>query len=240
MAVIGYVRVSSVKQVDEGASLDAQRESIRTYCKLHGLHLVDIVADEGISAKDAENRPGLQQLLGMIRRKIIDGLIVYKLDRLARNTRDAIAISELCRRQSVALHSIQEHIDTNSAIGGFFFTLMAALAELERKQIGERTAAVLRHKQAKGEKTGGLVPFGYKVIGQADETPIIDVDSAEQAVIDFVMKCRASNMTYREISKRLESRRILTKTGKSRWHPQTIKQVFERRGRLIEEQQETA
>jgi DNA invertase Pin-like site-specific DNA recombinase len=78
---IGYVRVSTQEQATEGVSLDAQRDRIRAYCRLHAIKLIDTKADEGISGGTL-NRPGLQAALEMIRRGRANTLIVAKLDRL--------------------------------------------------------------------------------------------------------------------------------------------------------------
>ena len=61
----------------------------------------------------------------------------------------------------VSFHSIKETLDTQSAMGRFFFVLTAALAEMERRLIGERAKAALSHKRARNQKTGGDVPYGY-------------------------------------------------------------------------------
>jgi len=156
MAVIGYVRVSTQEQT-EGVSLDAQRQKIKSYCGLHQLELKRIIADEGLSAKNMRGRPSAQELLALIERRAVDGLVMYKLDRLFRNTKDAITVAELCQKKGVALHSISEKINTETAFGEFFFTLMAALAQLERKQVSERTLGSLQYKRLKGEMS--LPPF---------------------------------------------------------------------------------
>ncbi len=84
---IGYVRVSTQEQATEGVSLDARRDRIRAYCKLHGFRLIDIAADEGYSGSTLD-RPGLQAALQLIRRGRANTLLVVKLDRLSRSLRD--------------------------------------------------------------------------------------------------------------------------------------------------------
>jgi site-specific DNA recombinase len=228
MAVIGYTRVSHTDQV-EGASLDAQKAKIETYCDLHALTLAKVYSDEGISAKDTAGRPAAQEVLELIRAKKIDGVIIFKLDRLVRNTKDAIEIAELCKVKGVALHSICEKIDTDSAIGEFFFTLMAALAQLERKQIGERTAAVLQHKRKNGEKTGGDVPYGYDVVIEGDGDTAVKrlvQNKTEQKAIKLIGKLRTKGHSLRAIGRELERRSIFTKRGKAQWHPRIIQAVL--------------
>jgi len=229
MRAVGYVRVSTVGQAEEGVSLAAQRDFIRAYCKLHGLELVEILDDEGVSAKNTTARPGAQRVLKMIESSKVDALVIYKLDRLARNTRDAIDIATICRKKNVAFHSICEKLDTQSAMGEFFFTLMAAIAQLERQQVGERTKAVLRHKRVTGEKIGGHVPFGYRTTnGRRDgrRCKLLVPIPSEQIVLQMMRKLRTQGKTFREISVRLAKRGIRTKQGRAQWHPWTIKSVL--------------
>ena len=83
--VIGYVRVSTQEQV-EGFGLAVQRDGIRAYCKERGLRLVDIAADEGISGSNGlDTRPGLTEALLRVEDHEVSGIVVYRLDRLARD-----------------------------------------------------------------------------------------------------------------------------------------------------------
>ena len=88
---IGYVRVSTQEQATEGVSLDAQRDRLTAYCKLHAIKLIDIKADDGIWGSTLE-RPGLQAGLQMLRRGRANTLIVAKLDRLSRSRRDVCSL----------------------------------------------------------------------------------------------------------------------------------------------------
>jgi site-specific DNA recombinase len=120
MKAVGYVRVSTEEQARGGVSLDMQRAKIRAYAALEDMELVEILADEGISGCSIKIRPGIQQVLQMVREKRIDAVIIYKLDRLARNTVEALEISRLMDRKNIGLHSITEKLDTRSAMGRFF------------------------------------------------------------------------------------------------------------------------
>ena len=228
MGVVGYSRVSTTDQLD-GVSLSAQAEKIKAYCLLHGLDLLQIYTDEGISAKTTTHRPAALQVIELIRKRKVEGVVILKLDRLVRSTKDAIVIAELCKAKNVALHSIYERIDTKSAVGGFFFTLMAALAELERKQVGERTAIALQYKRANGEKTGGDVPYGYdmKVKGRGiHAVKRLVLNPTEQGVITLIQRFRAKGKSLRGIAQELHRRKIKTKTGRTVWHPQVVKSII--------------
>jgi site-specific DNA recombinase len=94
MKAIGYIRVSTEDQAREGVSLDNQKSKIRAYCELKEMEIVGIVEDAGISGKNL-NRPGVQKVLDMARRKEVDAVIVYKLDRMFRSTVDALETTKL-------------------------------------------------------------------------------------------------------------------------------------------------
>jgi len=155
MKAVGYVRVSTEDQAREGVSLEAQKAKITAYCQVKDLELVEVVEDAGISAKDLR-RPGVQRVLEMAKTKKVDAVVVLKLDRIFRSTVDALETTKLFAKWGVSFHSIHETLDTQSAMGRFFFTLTAALAEMERGIVAERTKAALAHKKNKGRRREGM------------------------------------------------------------------------------------
>jgi len=223
MKAIGYIRVSTEDQAREGISLDNQRAKIKTYCELKDLDLIEIIEDAGISAKNL-NRPGVQKVLELARKKEVNAVVTYKLDRMFRSTEDALQTTGRFDRWGISFHSIQETLDTKSAMGMFFFTLTAALAEMERGIIGERTRAALRHKRAQNEKTGGNVPYGYDL----DETGHLIENEAEQKAIRLIHDLNQKGYSLREICRELEKEGHRTKTGKTSWNPKTVSMIIRR------------
>lgn len=221
MTAIGYVRVSTEDQAKEGVSLDNQKSKIEAYCQLKDLNLSEIVEDAGISAKNLK-RPGVQRVLKLARRKKVDAAVVYKLDRIFRSTVDALESTRMFDSKGVALHSIEETLDASSAMGRFFFTLTAALAEMERRLIGERTKAALSHKRSRNEKTGGDVPYGY------DHTPggLLTKNNGEQRVIRLIRKLNRHGYSLRKICKKLEREGHKTKRSNTTWHPKQWRQYL--------------
>jgi site-specific DNA recombinase len=221
---IGYIRVSTDEQAKEGVSLENQEQKIRDYCKLKDFEIIEIIQDAGISAKNLR-RPGAQKVLEMAQEKIIDAVVVYKLDRMFRSTVDALETTKQFDKWNVSFHSIEETIDTKSAMGKFFFTLTAALAEMEREIIGERTKDVLQRKKANGE-VYGHVPFGFKKF----KGKLLNND-AEQKIVQTVLGMRQKGLNYSMISKELNQMGFKTKKG-NQWYPQTVKNVIGIHGRL--------
>ena len=222
MTAVGYVRVSTEDQAKEGVSLDNQKSKIKAYCQLKDLELREVIEDAGISAKNLR-RPGVQKVLRLARRKEVDAIVVYKLDRIFRSTVDALETTKTFDKWGVSFHSIEETLDTRSAMGRFFFTLTAALAEMERRLIGERTKAALAHKRSKSEKTGGDIPFGYDLAHG-----LLVKNDEEQGVIRIIRRLHGQGLSLRRICSELEREGHKTKRGNAVWHPETIAHIIKR------------
>lgn len=216
---IGYIRVSTEQQADEGVSLDAQRAKIAAWCEAHDYQLSKIFVDRGISGKSMTNRSGLQDALAATKKD--NALIVYSLSRLARTTKDCISMGEQLKKNGCDLVSITEKIDTSSAMGEFFFTLLAALGQLERKMIGERTSMALKHKKQNNE-VYSPVPFGYSAI----EGKLIKVESEALIVAEMVKK-RAAGRTLTQIADGLNQAGIKGKKG-GLWYASSVSYLLNR------------
>src|SRR5258708_1458813 len=125
MRTIGYVRVSTDGQAEQGVALEAQEAKIRAMATVQGSELLDVMVDGGESAKSL-NRPGLQRLLALINAGKVEAVIVAKLDRLTRSVKDLCGLLELFEKRKVALISVAESLDTGSAAGRLVITIMAA------------------------------------------------------------------------------------------------------------------
>lgn len=225
---IGYVRVSTEEQATEGVSLKAQREKIAAYAALHGLALGKVFADEGLSAKRADNRPGLQDALTAVC-KAKGVLVVYSLTRLARSTRDAIDIAERIDGCGADLASITEKIDTTSSMGRFFFRLMASLGELERDQVSERTITAMAHLRGEGKRISRIIPFGFD-LGADGET--LEENREETKALRRMVEWQAQGVSLRGIAARLEAKGVRPKQG-GHWYASSVRAVLwstERRG----------
>lgn len=221
MKAIGYVRVSTEGQAQDGVSLAAQEAKIRAWAELASAESVTIFIDAGLSGKRADNRPGLQSALDVIGEG--DALVVYSLSRLARSTKDTIAISELLAKKGADLVSLSEKIDTTTAAGKMVFRMLAVLSEFERDQISERTCLALAHKRAQGEKTGGDVPYGYQIDGAR-----LVQDANEQKALALIRELRGKGYSLRGIARELEAHGYRTKTGLAKWNPKIIAGIVER------------
>jgi DNA invertase Pin-like site-specific DNA recombinase len=223
MKFMGYTRVSTEEQAASGLSLAYQKEKIIAQCKASDLDLDEIVEDAGKSGRDLK-RPGLQRILDLVNLGLIDGVVILKLDRLTRSVKDLGYLLDTFAKKGIALKSVQDSLDTTTASGKLIVHFMGAIAQWEREVIGERTAAALGVKRARGEKTGGSVPYGYTVDGKK----MLHEDPREQRAIEIMRVCRENGFALRVIAERLESEGYRTKDGRRHWSAQTIKEILAR------------
>lgn len=221
---VGYVRVSTDEQAREGLSLAAQTARIRAHCVAQGLTLSEVVVDAGVSGKSLE-RPHLQALLARIQGGEVGAVVIYRLDRLTRRTRDLLELVEdVFRRHGVELVSLSEQLDTRTPAGVLTLTLLGALAQMERELIGDRTRLALAEKRARGDRLGGL-PLGLQTT--APGTPAATA-AAELEVVRQILGRRADGATFRAIAGELARAGRRTKRG-GRWHASTVRAVCARR-----------
>lgn len=221
MQAVGYIRVSSEDQAQSGLSLEHQRAKIEAYALATDLHLVGVIEDAGKSGKSL-NREGVQKVLSMVRRGEVQAVVVLRLDRLTRSVRDLGELVELFDKTGAALISVQDSINTKTAAGRLVLNVLGSVAQWEREAIGERTAAALAVKRARGEKTGGTVPYGYDL---APDGKTLTPNALEQEVVGIMLELRRRGYSLRAIAAALSSRGIPSKTGR-RWYAQTVKEIL--------------
>ena len=156
--VATYARVSTQEQAIEGTSMDFQESQVTTYCQLQGWTIINSYTDPGFSGKD-DNRRGLQQLLSAAKISLFDKVLVYKLDRLARNLHLLLDIEQKLRGYGVALISIKESIDTSTPTGKMIFQMFGMVSEWERETIVERMKNGRLQRYKDGCWAGGKAPL---------------------------------------------------------------------------------
>jgi len=172
-----YARVSTVDQSTESQLLD-----LRKYVSARGWQIYREFVDEGISGTK-DSRPALDQLMDDARKRRFDVVFVWRFDRFARSTRHLINALEEFRNLNIDFVSYQENIDTSSPLGSAIFTIISAVAQLERDIIAERVKAGLRRARENGKKLG---------------RPRVVVDTTRIAVL------RGQGRSWAEISKQLD------------------------------------
>ena len=143
-----YARASTKDQ-----SCELQVRDLRVYCAARRFDLVHEYVDVGQSgAKDS--RPELNILMDDARKRQFDAIVVWRFDRFARSTKHLLSALEEFRSLGIQFISYQENIDTSSALGQALFTIVSAVAQLERDLIRERVSAGIRNARANGKKLG--------------------------------------------------------------------------------------
>lgn len=162
-----YDRVSTELQVENGLSLDTQRELLTDYALSHGYEIVDYYADEGITArKKLQNRRDFQRLLNDVQHDKIDLVLVTKLDRWFRNVRDYHNTQAILEEHHCNWKTILEDYDTSTADGQLKINIMLAVAQNESDRTSERIKVVFEHKRRNGEHITGKPPFGYMTVNK--------------------------------------------------------------------------
>jgi DNA invertase Pin-like site-specific DNA recombinase len=143
-----YSRVSTT-----GQDTEMQTRELREYCKRRGWDLVMEYTDQGVSGAK-ESRPELNRLIADAHKRLFDAVVVWKFDRFARSVSHLLRALEDFRSLGIEFVSLSEQVDTSTASGKLVFTVLGAVAELERSLITERVRAGLRNARAKGKKLG--------------------------------------------------------------------------------------
>jgi len=173
-----YARVSTI---GHGQSPEMQLSELREQCVRRGWQIVGEYVDSGISgAKD--RRPELDRLMQDAHKRKFDAVTVWKFDRFARSVSHLLRALDTFRILGVEFVSLSESLDTATPAGRMVFTVLGAVAELERSLIVERVKAGLRNARAKGKRIG---------------RPASDVDASQ------IARLRTSNVSWREIAKKL-------------------------------------
>ena len=160
-----YIRVSTEEQFLNGLSLDAQKKALTDFANDNDYTIVDVYADEGISARKAmKNRKELMRLLEDVKKDKIDMILVTKLDRWFRNIKDYNITEEILHAHGCHWKTIFENYDSSTANGQMVINIMLSVNQAECDRTSERIRAVFDYKRSIGEVTSGMcAPYGYTV-----------------------------------------------------------------------------
>lgn len=227
-----YLRVSTVGQVASGLGLEDQWLRCRAHAasQFPGHEIVEF-RDAGVSAKGSDakqdtGRPAMEELRESIRRRKVHAVIALRIDRLARNTLDLLTFIKEAKGRGVAVATVVEQIDTSTPHGRLVISILAAVAEMDREQIGLRVKAAHRVRRSQGVMVG-WAPYGSSV---GDDGKLA-TDDGEQATLALIAQRRAEGASYRAIAKELTTAGHPTKRG-GQWRPATVKRILDR----VEEQ----
>lgn len=213
-----YARVSTEDQAKEGFSLDSQLEKLRSYCKARGWEIVGEYIDDGYSGRDVK-RPAYQKMMEEIDKW--DILLVMKMDRIHRNSKNFMLMMEELRQKKKEFVSMMESLDTSTAMGRFVMDIIQRIAQLESEQIGERVYDGMRQKAKQGKGVlGSPPPYGYKY----GNGRLVEVGN-EIKVVRKIFDLYLDGKSLGEVVKWLNENGIKTKKG-GRWNKKTVSRIL--------------
>lgn len=219
MKVAAYIRVSTDEQAQEGYSIPAQRNRIEAFAMSQGWEIIQYYVDEGQSAKDL-NRTELQRMLEGVKKGYFDVVLVYRLDRLTRSVLDLYQLLGTFDTYNCKFKSVTEIYDTTTAMGRLFLTLVAALAQWERENLGERVRMGMMQKVREGKWTMSVAPFGY----DADGDNLV-INHQEALIIKDIFSQYLQGKGMLSIARELNERGLPTRRG-NEWQQGTISYIL--------------
>ena len=215
-----YARVSTDEQATLGYSLDAQLEMLRDFCEVFDMEIAGEYIDDGYSGTNTR-RPAYRKMFSSEERTKWDALVVIKMDRIHRNSKNFMLMIEDLSKHNQSFFSTTERIDTTTAFGRFAMDVIQRIAQLESEQIGERTKFGMEQKADQCDGIMGFQPpFGYDVA----EGKLIPNEN-EQNVVKSIFEMYLSGMTLDDIACKLNSSFIRTKKG-NQWNKFNIRNIL--------------
>jgi site-specific DNA recombinase len=186
-----YTRKSSEEGLEQDFnSLHAQREACEAFIKSQtgeGWRLLNTHYDDGGLSGATMDRPGLQNLLEGIRQKLVDVVVVYKVDRLTRSLSDFARMVEVFDAHGVSFVAVTQQFNTTTSMGRLTLNVLLSFAQFEREVTGERIRDKIAASKRKGMWMGGLVPLGYEI---RDRQLVINPSGAETVRHIFQRYCQ--------------------------------------------------
>jgi DNA invertase Pin-like site-specific DNA recombinase len=145
-----YARVSTL---NSGQDPSMQTRELEEYCQRRGWQVYETYVDKGVSGKK-DSRPQLNRMMQDAHERRFDAVVVWRFDRFARSVSHLLRALETFNIQGIQFVSLSEQVDTSTPTGKMVFTVLGAVAELERNLIVERVRAGLRHARSKGKQLG--------------------------------------------------------------------------------------
>lgn len=222
MKVVAYCRVSTENQKEEG-TVNLQVNYIQEYCQKYCYELVSIFKDEGVSG-GLENRPALAEMFSFLESnsKSIDAVIIWKLDRLARDLYIQEHLIKKFESLKIKLISTKEaDLDSSDPMRKAFRQFMGIVSELEKAFITMRLSGGRIQKAKKGQYAGGRVALGY-----SSKNNELFTNTHESIVIQMIFKLKRKNhLSINGIARLLNKQNIPTKNGKI-WYPSTVSYIL--------------
>ncbi|MFF4653712.1 recombinase family protein [Streptomyces sp. NPDC001380] len=231
--LVAYIRVSGAGQVSDGYGLDVQEKAVRAWAKTHGHRIVRIVREEGVSgATEALDRPGLSEALLMIREDDAEGLLVPRLDRLARALTVQEATLAIVWRDGGHVFTTDtgevHQDDPDDPMRTAMRQVVGVFAELDRRMVVKRLRDGRTAKRAAGRKSVGAYAYGTHGEGEGRERDAAP-NPAEAATVARILELRAAGRSYRAIGEQLDAEGLRPRRAAT-WSAMTVRSVCQKHG----------
>ena len=213
-----YTRVSTEDQAKEGFSLDAQLDKLRSYCKARDWIIGGEYVDDGYSGRNVK-RPAYTRMMEEMDKW--DMLLVIKMDRIHRNSKNFMTMMEYLKQEGKEFVSMTESLDTSTAMGRFVMDIIQRIAQLESEQIGERVYIGMEQKaRTNGGVLGFNIPYGYFY-----SDGFLHINRDEAKVIKNIYTWYKNDRSMGEIVKMLNDAKVPTKKG-GVWAKKTVSTIL--------------
>ena len=206
MTAVIYARYSSDSQRE--ASIEGQLRDCKDYAEKNGITVVKHYIDRALSAK-TDNRPDFQQMIKDSEKRLFDIVLVWKLDRFARNRYDSAHYEYQLERNHVKLVSATEPI-SDSPAGIMVKSMLTGMAEYYSAELSEKVVRGMTENVLKGKYNGGTIPIGFKV----DEEKFFQIDPETAPIVQEIFTRYANGEPAEKIAASLNERGLRTRTGK--------------------------
>ena len=201
-----YVRVSTEDQAREGYSIAAQLKRLHAHCQVQGWMVADEYVDDGQSGRTVK-RPEYERM--MKERDQWDAILVLKMDRIHRNSRNFMAMMDDLRMSGKDFVSATDSFDTSTATGRFVMDMLQRIAQLESEQIGERVHMGMRQAAEEGKFLGMSDPYGYRF--DRESGTLVIVPTGAQVVKEIHSLYFGEGWSMQVIADHLNAQNIPTK-----------------------------
>lgn len=185
--------------------------------------------DKGFSGKNTE-RPALNKLLKDIESGLINGVIVYRLDRFSRNITDFYNLYEIMKRHNCDFQSVNEKFDTSTPMGRAMMGILITFAQMERESIQERVKDNYYYRIAQdGRWAGGPAPYGFKNAKTADNKPTLKADKkkTEAVILIFRLYTEEAGISLGKVAKILTEKGYQSNRANGAWDTSTISKILQ-------------
>jgi len=218
LRVAVYLRVSTTEQAKEGYSLGAQLERLRSYCSAREWEVAREYVDDGYSGRSIK-RPAYKQM--MEDKDEWDMILVMKMDRIHRNSKNFMEMMDSLRKWGKEFSSMQESLDTSTAMGRFVVDIIQRIAQLESEQIGERVYIGMKQKAStEGGILGFAHPYGYDYVDGK-----LKVNEKEAEAVRLMFSQYLERRSTTDIAEELDRKEFPTKRNGC-WSARTVGKIL--------------